>query len=117
MKRRKYQLITFALCACKLYMISCLQGSMTVYVADFDLILYELRIAYLIGVVLVGNVVDNIGNPKRLMVDLSFSLAFFWLSFGFYFSVIDPQCSIQHSYPIGGLSEIMAASIVLIDIL
>ena len=117
MKRRKYQLITFALCASKLYMISCLQGSMTVYVAEFDLILYELRIAYLIGVMIVGNLVDNIGNPKRLMVGLSFSLAFFWLSLGVYLSVIDPNCSLQNSYPLGGVGEILSSSIVLIDIL
>ena len=100
-----------------MYLIGALQGSMTVYVVEFDPIVYELRITSLVGFMLAGNIVDNIGNPYRLMVGLSFLQAIFWIMSGFYLDVINPDCSIENKYPMGGLSEIISSAIVLIDIL
>jgi len=41
-----------------------------------------LRSAFLFGMLVFGNIVDNIGNPKKFAIALQFLLAVSWLGCG-----------------------------------
>ena len=67
-KRRKYQFLILSICCAKLYSISCLQGFITSFMQDFDLTLYQIRMTALIGVLITGNIVDNLANPRKILL-------------------------------------------------
>ena len=58
------------MCAAKLYLISCLQGSMTFFRSSFDESDYQLRDSFLFGIIVVGNIIDNVASPKYLAICL-----------------------------------------------
>jgi len=70
------------LCSAKLYMISCLQGSMTLFRSDIDAFETSMTVSYLFGVLLIGNILDNIPNPKILALTLQLLVAFSWILTG-----------------------------------
>ena len=69
-RRRRYAFMTFGLCFIKMYLISCLQGGVTLFrdISDYDE--FQLRMAFLFGYIITGNIVDNVGDPKNLAISL-----------------------------------------------
>ena len=67
-KRRAYQIMIILLCALKMYFISVMQGEVTMFSHLFSENEYSLRMAFVFGYVLVGNVVDNLAKPKTLAI-------------------------------------------------
>ena len=59
---------------------------MTVFLANYNVLGYELRAAYLIGILIAGNIVDNIDSPKRFLILTQLGLATFWLCSGLFLS-------------------------------
>ena len=69
MKREKYrrfglQSLTFIMAFLKLYSIGLIQGSMTIYNAAFGKNVTFLKMTFLLGLIIFGNIVDNISQPK-----------------------------------------------------
>ena len=58
------------LCALKMYFISVMQGEVTMFSHLFNESEYSLRMAFIFGYVLVGNIVDNLAKPKALAIIL-----------------------------------------------
>ena len=54
----------------KLYIISVLQGSMTIYNTAFEKEILFLKTTFLLGLIIVGNVVDNMSHPKWVVIIL-----------------------------------------------
>jgi len=52
----------------KLYIISVIQGSMTIYNTAFEKEVITLKITFLLGLVIVGNVVDNISHLNWVVI-------------------------------------------------
>ena len=50
--------------------------------AEFDDLDFDLRIAFLFGLLLVGNIIDNTPTPKSMAIILQFSLAVVWIFTG-----------------------------------
>ena len=82
---------------------------------------FQLRMTFIFGFLVAGNIVDNISTPKILAIILQLSLSFTWISTGFvlYIVAIDGHhCPKDfHSTHIGTLSQVCASGIVLINIL
>ena len=58
------------LSALKMYFISVMQGEVTMFSHLFTPDEYSLRMAFVFGYLLVGNIVDNLSKPKRLAIIL-----------------------------------------------
>ena len=69
-KRRAYQVMIILLSALKMYFISVMQGEVTMFSHLFNENEYSLRMAFIFGYVLVGNIVDNLAKPKILAIIL-----------------------------------------------
>ena len=65
-----YQLLIFLLCFTKLYYISLLQGVMFIQRLEFSDTDILLKVSFLVGMLLMGNVIDNISTPKSLSIAL-----------------------------------------------
>ena len=70
MRRVTFQAITFFLCFCKLYYVSLLQGVITFNRQEFSSLETDLRVAFLVGLLVTGNIIDNIPSPKKLAIAL-----------------------------------------------
>ena len=69
---------------------------------------------------LAGNIIDNIGNPKTFILGTQIVLSIFWLASGFFLSFSQKhgcQLLVPEVSPMGGVSEILSAAIVLTSIL
>ena len=69
-KRRAYQVMIILLSALKMYFISVMQGEVTMFSHLFNENEYSLRMAFIFGYVLAGNIVDNLAKPKILVIIL-----------------------------------------------
>ena len=82
---------------------------------------FQLRMSFIFGFLVVGNIVDNISTPKNFAIILQVSLSISWICTGFmlYFVAIDGhRCPKNfHTIHIGALSQICASGIILINIL
>ena len=58
--RISWQTCTIAIAMCKLYCISIIQGSMTIYNTSFALEQVSLKMTFTFGLVVIGNIVDNV---------------------------------------------------------
>ena len=54
----------------KLYLISVIQGSLTVYNIGFSESQIFLKMSFMIGLVIFGNIIDNISHPKWVAIFL-----------------------------------------------
>ena len=74
LRKVTYQSITFFLCFAKLYYISLLQGAITFNRQEFEKKRShahdEFRVAFLVGMLAIGNIIDNIPSPKYLAIAL-----------------------------------------------
>ena len=52
----------------KLYSIGVIQGALTIYNAAFGKDIIFLKITFLLGLILFGNIVDNISKPKWVAI-------------------------------------------------
>ena len=69
-RRLKYACLTVLLCSVKMFLISTLQGGVTLFRDTSGSDENRLRMAFLFGYIIVGNIVDNISNPKILAIIL-----------------------------------------------
>ena len=60
----------FFLAFVKLYFISLLQGVLTISRVEFDNADVLLKVSFLVGLLVVGNIIDNISTPKYLSIGL-----------------------------------------------
>ena len=65
-----YQSLTFALCFVKLYFISLLQGVITIQRVEYSDTDVLLKVSFLVGMLVIGNVIDNISTPKYISIAL-----------------------------------------------
>ena len=65
-----------------MYLISTLQGGVTLFKNSSKTDDNQLRMAFLFGYIIVGNVVDNIAAPKKLAIFLQVTLGVTWCSTG-----------------------------------
>ena len=77
-----YQSLIFLLCFIKLYFMSLLQGVITIQRVEYDSTDLILKASYMIGVLVIGNIIDNVSTPKYLSIAIQFSLAITWFSTG-----------------------------------
>ena len=81
------------LCTLKMYIISVLQGRVTIFSHTFGINDYELRIAFIFGYFIVGNFVDNISTPKVIAIVLQCVLGVLWIFTGvFIWRAMDYDC-------------------------
>ena len=66
----------------KLYIISILQGPVSFYSASSKRWVISLKLSLLLGLVLFGNIADNLSQPRRLMLFTQISLSVYWTSTG-----------------------------------
>ena len=118
--------MTFFLCTAKLYYISVIQGVITFQRAEFESIDTDLRLAFLFGFLLFGNIIDNSPTPKLMAILLQFSLAIVWTATGLLVNYIVSQEDLQGKLPdlvsymmvkIMSLAQVLAAGLILINIL
>ena len=50
-----------------------------------------MRIAFLVGLLVIGNIIDNISSPKRLAIALQLALAVVWAATGLMVAYIREQ--------------------------
>ena len=62
--------MVFFLAFVKLYFISLLQGLLTISRVEFDNADVLLKVSFLVGLLVVGNIIDNISTPKYLSIGL-----------------------------------------------
>ena len=62
--------MVFFLAFVKLYFISLLQGVLTISRVEFDNADVLLKVSFLVGLLVVGNIIDNISTPKYLSIGL-----------------------------------------------
>lgn len=62
--------MVFLLAFVKLYFISLLQGVLTISRVEFDNADVLLKVSFLVGLLVVGNIIDNISTPKYLSIGL-----------------------------------------------
>ena len=62
----------------KLYCISILQGPVTFYSASSKRWVICLKLSLLLGLVLFGNIADNLSQPRTLMLFTQISLSIYW---------------------------------------
>ena len=91
LRRAKYQSITFFLCFSKLYYISLLQGVITFNRQEFNSLHTDLRIAFLVGLLVIGNIIDNIPSPKFIAIALQLTLAIVWTATGLMVAFISEE--------------------------
>ena len=56
------------MCYLRMYSISMLQGGITIFRESISSDEYELRMSFLFGYVIIGNIVDNVSSPKILAI-------------------------------------------------
>ena len=49
---------------------------------EFSSLETDLRIAFLVGLLVIGNIIDNISSPKSLAIALQLALAVVWAATG-----------------------------------
>ena len=54
----------------KFYAISLIQGSMTIYNPSFGKFQVFLKMTFILGLMIIGNVVDNVSQPKWVIITL-----------------------------------------------
>ena len=62
--------------------MSLLQGVITIQRVEYDSTDLILKASYMIGVLVIGNIIDNVSTPKYLSIAIQFSLAITWFSTG-----------------------------------
>ena len=62
------QTLTFFLAIIKLYCITLIQGGMTIFNANFGEKNYILKLSFLFGLTIFGNLVDNVSQPRWLFL-------------------------------------------------
>ena len=67
----------------KLYIISLIQGSMTIYSPSVGKNQVMLKMTFLFGLIIIGNVIDNVSNPKWVCIFLQATLGMTWIITGF----------------------------------
>jgi len=75
-------MLTLAICMVKLYIISVIQGSMTIYNSSFGRLAIFLKMTFMLGLIIVGNVVDNVSQPKWVAIFLQLALGVSWFLTG-----------------------------------
>ena len=76
-------MLTLALCMVKLYIISTIQGSITIYNPEFGKFQDNLKLTFMFGLIIFGNVVDNVSQPKWVAIFLQLALGASWIINGF----------------------------------
>ena len=66
----------------KLYCISVIQGSMTIYNPAMGYNYIYLKMTFLIGMMIFGNIVDNVSQPRLLAIVIEIGLAIIWIFVG-----------------------------------
>ena len=91
---------------------------MTLFRVDLDIYDSSTRASFLFGVLLVGNILDNIPNPKTLALTLQILVAFAWILTGIHVTyALKKNCdSALFIGSIEMISEIFASGVVLINI-
>ena len=78
----------------------------------------QLRDSFLFGLIVVGNIIDNVSNPKYLLIFLQVSLSFTWVIDGLQIQyAIGHHCKFFENNYIGASAQLIAAGVVLIYIL
>lgn len=131
-RRRKYQAMIFTLCFFKYLLISIIQGGVTFYSPDFkDQQLYvefnyfPIHLSFLFGFLILGNSVDNLSNPKILMLICEVALGITWILEGAITQFYNynfpkhskPQDERLCMYWLANIASIMSAGIVITLIL
>lgn len=123
-----YQSMIFFLCFVKLYFISLLQGVLTFQRQEFWEFDTDLKIAFIVGLLIFGNLIDNISTPKYLAIGIQFSIAVIWITTGLMVAYIIQREDEPGKLPdkddifymfvrLAGSCQILAAGLVLINIL
>ena len=87
-RKAKWQAFVLVLCCLKYFTLSVVQGQVPFYRTTYfndpiiTLALVPVHVSFLAGFILAGNVIDNIGEPKRLIIYLEAALALVWLILG-----------------------------------
>ena len=71
----------------KLYCISIIQGSMTIYNTSFEMVQVYMKMTFMFGLIVIGNVVDNVSQPKYVTIFLQITLGLYWLITGIFVNV------------------------------
>ena len=64
---------------------------MTVFFDDYSDVAFQLHMCYMFGVLLSGNIVDNIATPKYFAIFAQTLLAAFWIGSGFFLYIDQGQ--------------------------
>ena len=115
-----WQILVFIICFLKMFMMSNLQGMLTFGDASITNMTDQLRLMFVFGMLVIGNVIDNMSYVKPLVVFLDFFLAICWLNTGLriYKSLhIYGHCDGSVLHSIGILDQIPSSGLMLISII
>ena len=90
-RKVSYQAMIFSLCFVKLYYISLLQGVLTFNRQEFSQFDTDLRIAFILGLLIFSSLIDNISTPKYLAIALQFAIALIWIATGLMVAYIEAR--------------------------
>lgn len=82
MRRMGWQMSTLLMAVCKLYCISTVQGSMTIYNTSFAVLQTYLKMTFMFGLLVIGNVTDNISQPRWVILFMQIVLGIIWILTG-----------------------------------
>lgn len=117
--RRGYTALTFVLCAAKIFLISTLQGSMTLFRDNVDEPNMQFRKSFFFGTIITGNIIDNVHSPKLIAIVLQIWLGLNWLCSAWQVNIaIKNNCEFVNSIAASGdMAQILGSGIVLINTL
>ena len=87
---------------------------MTIFIDDHNAVMREARLAFLFGMLIVGNVVDNVATPRTLVIVLQLGLAFCWFINGWELEIAlkEESCN-EFKDANGDLAELFSAGVIL----
>ena len=124
--RLSFQLMTLLIAMVKLYVISIIQGSETFYNPAFGQTKLFLKLTFLFGIFIIGNVVDNVSQPRYVVIVLQVFLSISWILTGIFvhtsLSLSDEEIIKKYEAKQAfvtnlQLSQLTASGVVLINIL